>query len=505
MERHLNAKPPVSLLLAIPDHPWTKATKNAAAVRIAMTVVAAGTLDGVLQEVASEQGLDTDEPKLAFTSTTGRINADLSIGVDVTSAVPLSAGEGLCSPGVKLHGAGFIITPQEAQHLGLGRRPGLDKHIRPYRNGRDLAATPRGAMVIDLFGLGAEDVRDRFPEVYQHLLTTVKPERDANNRDSYKRLWWVFGEPRKDLRPALQGLSRYIATIETAKHRVFQFLDAGILPDNKLVVFAIGDAFELGVLASNLHYIWYVANSAKIGMYEGDAVYVKSRCFDPFPFPETDEFTRARIAAQAEKLDAHRKQVQAAHPEITLTQMYNVLEKLKAGAALSTEEQRLRDDGLVLILKELHEEIDAAVAQAYGWPANLGEEEILARLVALNRQRAAEEAQGHVRWLRPDYQIPRFGTPRQKQEQLEADLGPAPAAPARVKASFPSSAVEQTGAVMAALAAASAPLSAQDIALGFRQGRKVEPQVRATLAAMARMGFIAVHDGGRRFAALRAA
>lgn len=513
VERHLNAKQPVSLLLAIPDHPWTKATKDSAAVRIAMTVAAAGSHEGVLQEVTAEQELETDEPQLMFRSTAGRINADLTSGVDVTSAKTLLAGEGLCSPGVKLHGAGFIVTPQEAQHLGLGRRPGLEHHIRPYRNGRDLTSTPRGAMVIDLFGLDAEEVRERFPEVYQHILQSVKPQRDEQALKSptkdalaYGRRWWLFGKPREELRPALKGLPRYIATVETAKHRVFQFLDAVILPDNMLVIIASDDAFHLGVVASRFHFAWVTNNAGSLGVYKGDVRYTKSRCFDPFPFPASDEFTRARIASIAERLDRHRKEVQAAHPDITLTQMYNVLEKLKAGEALSVPEQRLRDDGLVLILKEHHEELDAAVAQAYGWPVDLGEEEILARLVALNRERAAEEAKGHVRWLRPEYQIPRFGTAQQKAEQIEADLGVAmPAAAAKQKPAFPAGAVEQTGAVMSALAAASAPLSASDIAVGFRQGRKVEHHIRATLAALARMGFIAVHDGGKSFALRRAA
>ena len=502
VERHLNAKQPVSLLLAIPDHPWTKATKDSAAVRIAMTVAVAGSHEGVLQEVISEQGLETDEPKLMFSSNAGRINPDLKIGADITSTAALLANTGLGYRGMQLIGAGFIVTPQEAEHLGLGRRPGLERHIRPYRNGRDLASTPRGALVIDLFGLEAEEVRERFPEVYQHILQSVKPERDGNNRGSYKRLWWVFGEPRKDLRPALKGLSRYIATIETAKHRVFQFLDAAILPDNRLVVIATSDAYHLGVLSSYLHVIWALKTG---GTLEDRPIYTKSQGFDPFPFPAPDEFTRARIAGIAEKLDQHRKAAQADHPDITLTQIYNVLEKLKAGGALSAAESNVRDDAHVLILKERHEELDQAVAQAYGWPVDLSEEDILARLVDLNKQRAAEEAKGHVRWLRPDYQIPRFGSAQQKAEQLEADLGrEAPVAP-KQKPAFPAGAVEQTGAVMSALAAATAPLSAGDIAAGFRQGRKVEPPIRATLAALARMGFIAVHDGGKSFALRRAA
>ncbi len=78
VERHLTAPVPVSLLMAIPDHPWTKASRDAAAVRIAMTVAAAGEHAGVLRTVTGEDGLETDEPRIAFTETTGRINADLN-------------------------------------------------------------------------------------------------------------------------------------------------------------------------------------------------------------------------------------------------------------------------------------------------------------------------------------------------------------------------------------------------------------------------------------------
>ena len=182
--------------------------------------------------------------------------------------------------------------------LGLGTRQGLEQHIRDYRNGRDLTSRPRGVMVIDLFGLSAEQVRARFPEVYQHLLATVKPERDRNNRDTYRLNWWIFGEPRADLRPTLRGLSRYIATIETSKHRVFQFLDASILPDNKLVCIGLDDAYCLGVLSSRAHTSWALRAGGWLGV-GNDPVYVKSRVFDPFPFPEPSEALRAEIRAVA--------------------------------------------------------------------------------------------------------------------------------------------------------------------------------------------------------------
>lgn len=250
VEPHLAAKKPMSIIFAIPDHPWTKASSDAAAVRIAMTVGEAGAKEGVLREVVREAALDRDTPIVELDERVGVINSDLTVGVDVTAALALKANDGVCSPGVKLHGSGFMVTPQEAEHLGLGKRPGLERHIRHYRNGRDLASRPRGVMVIDLFGLTVDEVRRRFPEVYQHVSTTVKPERDANNRVTYRDNWWVYGEPRRELRPALAGLRRYIATVETTKHRVFQFLDASILPDNMLVAVGSDDAFILGVLSS---------------------------------------------------------------------------------------------------------------------------------------------------------------------------------------------------------------------------------------------------------------
>ncbi|MET0181317.1 MAG: DNA methyltransferase, partial [Caulobacterales bacterium] len=407
MERHLSGKDALSLIFAVPDHPWTKATRDSAAVRIAITVAQMQPAIGRLMETTAEHGLDTDEPVIELKTSLGRINANLTIGVDVTKATALMAGEGLCSPGVKLHGAGFIVTPQEAQLLGLGSRPGLEQYIRPYRNGRDLAARSRDVMVIDLFGLSADHVRQLYPEVYQHVLARVKPERDLNNRDSYKSNWWVFGEPRRDLRPALESVNRYIVTIETTKHRVFQFQDRQIIPDNMLVVIASDDPYTLAILSSRIHTTWAPMAGGWLG-YGNDPRYSKSRTFDPFPFPDPAEPLKAKLRALGEELDATRKRVHADHPELTLTGLYNVLEKVRANAPLTPPEDEVKTRGLVLVLKDLHDQIDAATAEAYGWPADLSDEHILERLVALNAERAKEEAAGFVRWLRPDYQIPRF-------------------------------------------------------------------------------------------------
>ena len=360
---------PLHLAFAIPDHPWVDSAEGAA-VRIAMTVGAAGEGSGVLQQVVSERSGDNDTTELTLAEHRGRILPDLTTGSDVAGAQPLRANGNISGRGVQLFGSGFIVTPQEAANLGLGRVAGLEHHIRPYRNGRDLTATPRDVMVIDLFGLTAEEVRARFPTVYQWVYERVKPERDQNNRAGYRNNWWIHGEPRAALRPALAGLSRYIATVETAKHRFFVFLDAAILPDNKLINIALDDAYFLGVLSSRIHVTWALAAGSHLGV-GNDPVYVKTACFEKFPFPAATDAQQARIRALAEQLDAHRKRQQAQHPKLALTDMYNVLEKLRAGEPLSAKDKAVHEQGLVSVLRELHDELDAAVCDAYGWPITL--------------------------------------------------------------------------------------------------------------------------------------
>ena len=519
MEAHLNAKKPLSLTMTIPDHPWTKVTRDSAAVRIAMTVAQAGKHEGRLMEVVSEEAVETDSPVILFAERQGKINSDLTVGVDVATASELMSNNGISSRGVVLHGAGFIVSPQDAWNLGLGRVSNLERHIRAYRNGRDLMDRPREVMVIDLFGLTADDIRTQFPEVYQHVKIEVKEKiifnkqgdkefvgRDWNNREYRKQNWWLFGENVPDLRKALSSLPRYIATVETAKHRVFQFLDATILPDNKLVAIALSDGFTLGVLSSSVHVPWAMRTGSWLGV-GNDSVYSKSRCFDPFPFPDATEIQKATIGAIAEELDAHRKRVLEEHPHLTLTGLYNVLERLKAGARpdeLNEKERRIFDDGLVLIIRELHERLDAAVADAYGWPVDLAEEEVLARLVALNKERAKEEKRGLVRWLRPDYQIPRFGSDKEKAEQIEADFGEAAVAKAGPKPSFPTDERDQTPAVLHQLMEAEGLIDAAAIASSFKQGRKCLGAVQAVLNALSRMGLVSTADG-KRFAWRRVA
>ena len=530
----------ISLVFAIPDHPWVD-TAEGADVRIAMTVGAAGGHRGELFVVTEEKMLEDGSAKVEFAMRTGRIAADLTTGADVSGAIELKSNLRLSNEGVKPHGMGFVVSSDEAASIGLGSLPGLEKYIRPYRNGRDMTYEPRGSFIIDLFGLESGEVRERFPAVYQWVLTRVKPDRDAKagTKDgaAYARLWWIFGKPRQEFRLSIAGLNRFIVTVKTAKHRIFQFLESMVIPDSKLIAFSFDDAFFLGAMSSRIHCAWALAAGSWLGV-GNDPTYVKTASFEKFPFPACDEAAKARIRALGEELDAHRKRAQAQHPGLSLTAMYNVLEKLRAaeprrgglqppsepqaqpesGAnapgrgtavanrrslALTAKEQAVHDAGLVSVLRQLHDELDAAVAAAYGWlrdgrpETDLPDAEILARLVALNATRAAEEATGTIRWLRPEYQAPAGAT---TQSALEMTTKGTKDTKAKTKASkaktpWPKSLAERVRATELALQSSPSPVTPAELAKRFTRAKPEDlAEILETLAALGR-----AHQAGDKF------
>jgi hypothetical protein len=391
------------MLWAVADHPWGG---TVAQTRIAMTV---GGLEGSprVAWVADEGGGDTPEARADSVVLAERdveaIHADLRTGVDVDAVVGLRANHGLASRGVLLIGDGFRVSEERWDAWG---RPDV---VRPCMNGKDLVGRLRGLYVIDLYGLSEDDVKKRYPQIWQHLYDTVKPERDQNNSAPYRANWWIFGGPRVGLRSALRGMARYIVTVETAKHRVFTFLDAGVTPDNKLIVLASDDAYVLAVLSSKIHRVWC---AARCGRLVDRGVYNKTTCFDTFPFPDAAEEQKAEIRALGEALDAHVKGAQGRGA--TITEIYNLVELLKgdANAKLNAAQRLTHQRAATDVLLGLHKKLDAAVSKAYGWPNDLSDEDTLARLTALNAERAKEEAEGTVRWLRPEYQAKTRGEQR---------------------------------------------------------------------------------------------
>ncbi len=391
-------RPPLVIAWAIPDHPWVDAAEGAS-VRVAMTVGCRtedlGPADGWLLTVAAEGETVGDVPAITYAERRGMINADLTIGAQVTRARNLKANNSMCFQGMNLVGEGFRLTNDAAAMFGSC------SVIKPYQKGKELLQGGDSGLVIDCFGLTGEALRERFPAVYQHLSDHVRPEREQNKDRQRREKWWLHGRSNETLRDALLGLDRYICTVETSKHKPFVFVAGDVIPDHKLYAITTADAWILGVLSSRIHLIW--ADAAG-GTLEDRPTWTNTTCFSPYPFPVCPAAQQARIRQLGEDLDAHRKRQQAAHPGLTLTGMYNVLAKLRSGEALTAKEKTIHEQGLCAVLKDIHDRLDAEVAAAYGWPADLPDDAVLDRLVQLNTKRATEEAAGTIRWLRPDYQ-----------------------------------------------------------------------------------------------------
>ncbi len=306
------------------------------------------------------------------------------------------------------------------------------------------------------------------------------------------------------------------------------FQPRDVLPDQKVRVVAVDDPKVLSTLASRVHISWALAAGATL---EDRPVWNNTTCFEPYPLPAltTGEWP-GRLENLGERLDVFRKDRIAAHDFLTMTSLYNVMERLRElenGAdvePLSDKERAIHEAGLVSVLKEIHDDIDRAVLEAYGWgdliPALVGkpgatlpsphksaeqeaaEEDLLGRLVALNKERAAEEARGLVRWLRPDYQIPRLGKKVAGGEaQIEADLGVP--VPATHRPKWPTDAFDQIRQVRELLATAPAPMPVDGIAVAFdgRATEKRRQRIRQVLSTLVATG--AARTAGAAFFVMR--
>jgi hypothetical protein len=311
------------------------------------------------------------------------INADLTSNLDLTTAQQLRENAAVAFQGGIKGGPFDIESPIAHAWLALPANPNGRTNgdvVRPWINGLDITRRPRNMWIVD-FGvnMSLEDA-SLYEAPFEYVLKNVKPERDENRRERRRNLWWIHSETHPAMREAIKKLPRYIATPRVARYRIFTWIERETLPDTRVYAFARDDDYFLGALHSSVHELWSLRFASRHGV-GNDPTYNATTCFETFPFPWSpgqEPTSHPRVVAIAE---AARRLVELRDrwldpPDLgeaelkrrTLTALYNARPTWLANA---------------------HAALDRAVLDAYGFPHDLADDDLLARLLALNAERAA--------------------------------------------------------------------------------------------------------------------
>jgi hypothetical protein len=283
----------------------------------------------------------------------------------------LAVNAGHCFQGPIPVGDGFIIDDATARELLDHEDASYADVVRPYVRGEDIAeALDQGPRrwIIDFGELPLERAQ-RYPAALTIVRARVKPKRDGNRREYYRRNWWRFGENRTGMRRALAGLARYVAGTATGKRLLLAWQDAWTCPSNATNVFAFDDDYSMGVLQSQAHVAWAWGGGGT-STFETRLRYTPTSVFQTFPWPDPANDQREHVAEASRELLDRRGGI-CRDEQLGLTAVYNAM-----------------DDGAYTDLAKLHRRLDDAVAACYGWPKNVAQDdaELVRRLRALNQE-----------------------------------------------------------------------------------------------------------------------
>ena len=339
-----------------------------------------------------------------------QINSDLTgSAVDLTKSAQLTENAGVAFMG-DTKGGSFDVPGDQAREWLLAPsnpngRPNADV-MKPWRNGADITRRPADKWIIDFGWTMRQQDAALYELPFRHVVLHVEPERRENKRALYRENWWRHVEPRPGMWSALDGKSRYILTPRVATYRSFVWTDVRVCPDSATIAVARDDDTMFGILHSRFHETW----ALRLGTWLGkgnDPRYTPTTTFETFPFPEgltpnipaSDYANDPRAIAIAEAArELNEKREAWLNPREWVDRVPEVVPGYPDRIVPKNEDaaKKLKDRTLTKLYNErpawldhLHQRLDEAVAAAYGWPADLSDEEILERLFALNQERAA--------------------------------------------------------------------------------------------------------------------
>jgi type II restriction/modification system DNA methylase subunit YeeA len=389
------------------DEPWTV---EGASVRVALICFG-------LRDAGDDVRLDGKPVDAIFPDLTAKVGES---GADLSGVVALDENKSVAFQGVVPRGevnrkdkeaknlpdASFLIAGALAREmLALPTNPNGRRNadvVRPYWIGDEITTRPLDRFIVD-FNDMTEEAASLYEAPFAYI-APVKLHRAAMNQPEALQLWWRHWNTRPKMRAALSKAQRYIATPRVAKHRLFVWLPASVLPDCQIVAIARSDDTTFGILHSRFHEIWTLRMCTYLGV-GNDPRYTPSTTFETFPFPDgmapnisSDRFASndraVKIAQCAERLSQLRQNwlyppelvelVQDAVPQFP-PRIVPVDEK----AATELKKRTLTNlyNTRPSWLANAHSELDAAVAEAYGWPVGISDGDAIRALITLNRSR----------------------------------------------------------------------------------------------------------------------
>ena len=367
------------------DEPWVV---DGAAVRVSLVCFGPG---------------DADLPRRLNGERVPRIAADLSAGtVDLTRAAKIARNRRTAFVGGMKKGPFDVPGDLARRWLRLpanpNGRPNADV-LKPWANGMDLTRRPAGKWIVDFGHRMSEDEAALYEAPFAHILEHVKPVRDANRRDDLRRHWWRHDRSGQTMFERIASLPRYIVTPRVAKHRLFVWLDSRVCPDCQLIVIARDDDTAFGILHSRFHEAW----SLRLGTWLGvgnDPRYTPTTTFETFPFPAglSPDLPAAAYAADPRAIaiaQAARRLEELRQRWLNPPEWVQWLEEpgypkhpiprdQAAAKALKTRTLTNLYNTHPQWLTDAHAALDAAVAAAYGWNADITEDDALAELLVRN-------------------------------------------------------------------------------------------------------------------------
>ena len=374
------------------DEPWVI---DGAAVRVSLVCFSRADDNSV-----SSAHLDGQSVDEIYADLTAR--SEGTVGIDLTAVRRLPANSGVAFIGDAKHGTFDVSGDQAREWLRLPANPNGRTNadvLKPWRNGMDLTRRTAGKWIVDFGWQMSEADAALYEEPFRWVQEHVYPLRRHNHRAAYRKHWWRHGEPRQGMWRALKGRRRYIATPRVAKHRLFVWCDSRICPDSSQTIFARDDDTTFGILHSRFHEVW----SLRLGTsLEDRPRYTPSTTFETFPFPpgltpnvpasEYASDPRAvAVALEARRLVELRDRwlnppewVEWVDEPVPGYPMRPVPRDEAAAKALKKRTLTNLYNARPQWLADAHEALDAAVAAAYGWSADISDDEVLRELLALN-------------------------------------------------------------------------------------------------------------------------